>query len=92
MTTSTKPSPQAMCAAAPGPFNASAGPMWNGWGVNGANTRYQDAATAGIAAGGAAVASATGAVTDGPAAGVAATAANEFAAEMGNALKRVEAG
>ena len=47
---STKPSPQAMCAAAPGAFNASAGPMWNGWGVNDANTRFQDAATAGIAA------------------------------------------
>ena len=41
---STKPSAQAMCAAAPGAFNASAGPMWNGWGLNDANTRFQDAA------------------------------------------------
>ena len=47
---STKPSPQAMCASAPGAFNASAGPMWNGWGVNDGNTRFQETATAGLAA------------------------------------------
>lgn len=47
---SMKPSPQAMCAAPPGSFNPSVGPSWNGWGVKPANTRFQDAAAAGIAA------------------------------------------
>lgn len=47
---SLRPLPQAMCASAPGPFNASAGPMWNGWGVNDANTRFQEAAAAGVTA------------------------------------------
>ena len=47
---SVSPSPQAMCASAPGPFNTSAGPAWNGWGVNAANTRFQDTATAGLTA------------------------------------------
>jgi polyvinyl alcohol dehydrogenase (cytochrome) len=47
---SLKPSPQAMCAAAPGAFDPSAGPTWNGWGVNDANTRFQESATAGFAA------------------------------------------
>ena len=40
---STTPSPQAMCRATGGDFaNPLAGPRWNGWGVNTANTRYQD--------------------------------------------------
>jgi polyvinyl alcohol dehydrogenase (cytochrome) len=47
---SLKPSPQAMCAGAPGAFNASSGPLWNGWGQNDANSRFQDSAAAGIAA------------------------------------------
>ncbi len=48
---STRPSPQAMCRAAAGEFaNPLAGPAWNGWGVNTRNTRYQDAAAAGLTA------------------------------------------
>ena len=48
---STKPSPQAMCRAAAGEFaNPLTGPMWNGWGANTQNTRYQDAAMAGLTA------------------------------------------
>jgi polyvinyl alcohol dehydrogenase (cytochrome) len=47
---SLKPSPQAMCAGAPGAFNASSGPAWNGWGQNDGNSRFQDAAAAGITA------------------------------------------
>lgn len=48
---STTPSPQAMCRATPGDFaNPVAGPMWNGWGVTTQNTRYQDAAMAGLTA------------------------------------------
>jgi len=48
---STRPSPQAMCRAAAGEFaNPLAGPAWNGWGVNTRNTRYQDAAAAGVTA------------------------------------------
>ena len=48
---STTPSPQAMCrATAGGPANLLAGPLWNGWGVNTANTRFQDGAAAGFAA------------------------------------------
>src|SRR5688572_16061387 len=40
---STTPSPQAMCRAAEGgAADPLAGPRWNGWGVNTANTRYQD--------------------------------------------------
>ena len=40
---STTPSPQAMCRAAGGAFpNPLAGPRWNAWGSNTANTRYQD--------------------------------------------------
>ena len=48
---STTPSPQAMCrATAGGSVNPLAGPLWNGWGVNTANTRFQDGASAGLAA------------------------------------------
>jgi polyvinyl alcohol dehydrogenase (cytochrome) len=40
---STTPSPQAMCRATEGGVaDPLAGPRWNGWGVNTANTRYQD--------------------------------------------------
>jgi polyvinyl alcohol dehydrogenase (cytochrome) len=45
----TVPSPQAMCAEARGaPNYLLSGPQWSGWGANLANTRFQDAATAGI--------------------------------------------
>ena len=48
---STTPSPQAMCRATPGEFaNPLAGPVWNGWGVNTQNTRYQDQPMAGLTA------------------------------------------
>jgi polyvinyl alcohol dehydrogenase (cytochrome) len=40
----TKPSPQAMCAAAGRFTNPLGGPRWNGWGVNTSNTRLQDSA------------------------------------------------
>ena len=41
--------PQGLCAAAPGAFpDILAGPEWNGWGVNLANTRFQDSASAGL--------------------------------------------
>ena len=38
-----------MCKAG-GEFNPLAGPRWNAWGVNTSNTRYQDAAGAGLSA------------------------------------------
>jgi polyvinyl alcohol dehydrogenase (cytochrome) len=47
---STEPSPQSMCAPAKNDFNPSAGPAWNSWGVNTSNTRFQNAAMAGITA------------------------------------------
>jgi polyvinyl alcohol dehydrogenase (cytochrome) len=43
---STDPSPQAMCAADGNAFS----PAWTGWGSNTSNTRFQDAAMAGITA------------------------------------------
>jgi polyvinyl alcohol dehydrogenase (cytochrome) len=47
----TAPTPQAMCRAGDGDFaNPLSGPRWNGWGVNTSNTRYQDAAMAGMTA------------------------------------------
>ena len=46
------PSPNVMCPNAPGVFSDSAGPRWNGWGGNLANTRSQDAKTAGLTAAG----------------------------------------
>jgi polyvinyl alcohol dehydrogenase (cytochrome) len=47
----TAPSRQAMCAATSDDFtNPLAGPLWNGWGVNTSNTRYQDGAMAGFTA------------------------------------------
>jgi len=43
------PSPRGMCAEASGAFpDPLMGPQWNGWGVNLANTRFQDSATAGL--------------------------------------------
>jgi len=45
------PPPQAMCPATAGGFaNPLAGPLWNGWGSNTANTRHQDASMAGLTA------------------------------------------
>jgi len=44
----TDPPASAMCT--PGGADFSAGPVWTGWGSNTSNTRFQDAATAGIAA------------------------------------------
>ena len=46
---STDPPAAAMCK--PGAADFSAGPSWTGWGSNTSNTRFQDAAKAGIAAG-----------------------------------------
>lgn len=46
----TRPAQQTMCAETKPASNPLAGPSWNGWGVNGSNTRYQDAAAAGITA------------------------------------------
>src|SRR5579863_285822 len=43
----TEPSPKAMCAPGGSDF-ALTGPAWNGWGTNTSNTRFQDAATAGL--------------------------------------------
>jgi polyvinyl alcohol dehydrogenase (cytochrome) len=48
---SSTPSPQAMCRASAGEFaNPLAGPVWNGWGVNTQNTRYQTAEMSGLTA------------------------------------------
>lgn len=45
------PPPNGICAAVPGAFPDSlAEPQWNGWGVNLANTRFQDASSAGFGA------------------------------------------
>ncbi|MEP7304659.1 MAG: PQQ-binding-like beta-propeller repeat protein [Acidobacteriota bacterium] len=47
----TTPSAQAMCVGAPGELAVPpSGAAWNGWGVNTSNTRFQSAATAGLAA------------------------------------------
>src|SRR5207247_9814556 len=47
----TAPSPQSMCAPQTGDFaNPVAAPAWNGWGVDQANTRYQNGAAAGFTA------------------------------------------
>jgi len=45
----TTPSAQAMCRTSD-PFDASRGPQWTSWGHDLANTRMQDAASAGITA------------------------------------------
>jgi polyvinyl alcohol dehydrogenase (cytochrome) len=45
----TAPKSQAMCANAPGRLgDPAAGPMWNGWGVTLANTRFQEVSAAGL--------------------------------------------
>lgn len=47
----TAPKPQAMCANAPGTLaNPVDLPMWNGWGVTLANTRFQEMSAAGLTA------------------------------------------
>jgi polyvinyl alcohol dehydrogenase (cytochrome) len=46
----TTPASVAMCSASSPAFNASAGPRWTGWGQNTSNTRFQDAASAGLTA------------------------------------------
>jgi polyvinyl alcohol dehydrogenase (cytochrome) len=47
----TTPLPQAMCAEGPAEFTDSvAGPLWNGWGVNLTNSRFQDAPMANLTA------------------------------------------
>ena len=52
---STAPRAEAMCSAPAGAgdkaaFDPSSGPKWNGWGVTTTNTRFQDAAMAGLSA------------------------------------------
>jgi polyvinyl alcohol dehydrogenase (cytochrome) len=46
----TAPKPEAMCKSGGDFTNPLAGPIWNGWGVNTSNTRFQDAAAAGLTA------------------------------------------
>jgi polyvinyl alcohol dehydrogenase (cytochrome) len=46
---SLAPLPQAMCKTAPRAMNLN-GPLWNGWGENTFNTRFQEAASAGFTA------------------------------------------
>jgi polyvinyl alcohol dehydrogenase (cytochrome) len=45
----TVPSAQAMCRAG-STFDAANGPQWHGWGRDAANTRFQDATSAGVTA------------------------------------------
>ena len=44
------PRPEAMCQGETGAFDPAISPAWNAWGVNTSNTRFQDAAAAGITA------------------------------------------
>ena len=47
----TAPAPQTMCSAKAGEFaNPLSGSIWNGWGTNTSNTRFQDRGGAGITA------------------------------------------
>jgi len=46
----TTPAASAMCRASATPFSPAAGPSWSGWGVDTNNTRFQDAAAAGLTA------------------------------------------
>lgn len=47
----TNPSKQAMCADGHGDFaDPQTKPLWNGWGVDLSNTRFQDASSAGLTA------------------------------------------
>ena len=45
----TAPAPSAMCRAGAA-FNPAVGPRWSAWGLNTSNTRFQDAAAAGLSA------------------------------------------
>jgi polyvinyl alcohol dehydrogenase (cytochrome) len=45
----TAPAPAAMCSGTTA-FSSGAGPRWTGWGQNTSNTRFQDAASAGLSA------------------------------------------
>jgi polyvinyl alcohol dehydrogenase (cytochrome) len=48
---STTPAPQSMCRGIGGEFtNPLSGPIWNGWGVNTSNTRFQGNSMAGFTA------------------------------------------
>src|SRR6202163_3769336 len=44
------PAPRSMCAAAGNFTDPLTGPLWNGWGENTSNTRFQDGAGAGFTA------------------------------------------
>src|SRR5688572_21341626 len=44
------PSPVGQCATSR-PFTLAGAPMWNGWGVDATNSRFQPAAAAGLTAG-----------------------------------------
>jgi polyvinyl alcohol dehydrogenase (cytochrome) len=44
------PAPRSMCAAAGNFTDPLTGPLWNGWGENTSNTRYQDGSGAGFTA------------------------------------------
>jgi polyvinyl alcohol dehydrogenase (cytochrome) len=46
----TTPSPSAMCSAGTGFADPLSGPIWNGWGQNELNRRFQEATAAGITA------------------------------------------
>ncbi|MEP7310674.1 MAG: PQQ-binding-like beta-propeller repeat protein [Acidobacteriota bacterium] len=43
------PAPQSMCSAGSA-FDPGSGPLWNGWGDNTSNTRFQDRTAAGLSA------------------------------------------
>lgn len=47
---STTPAPRAMCTPSTTPFDPGADQTWNGWGGNTSNTRFQNAAKAGLSA------------------------------------------
>jgi polyvinyl alcohol dehydrogenase (cytochrome) len=47
----TRPAPESLCSGSEGFANPLGGPRWNGWGVNTANTRFQDVASAGLTSG-----------------------------------------
>src|SRR4030095_6023478 len=44
----TTPAPAALCSDSSTAFDPKAGPRWTGWGQNTSNTRFQDAASAGL--------------------------------------------
>ena len=46
----TTPPQSAICRAGSSTFNAGSGPQWTGWGHNSSNTRFQNAAMAGLTA------------------------------------------